>query len=55
MPSNLHNLTIHEASELLASRQISSQELTQAVLDRIEHVEPRVKSYVTITGDVALQ
>jgi len=55
MPSNLHNLTIHEASELLASRQISSQELTQAVLDRIEHVEPRVKSYVTITGDLALQ
>jgi aspartyl-tRNA(Asn)/glutamyl-tRNA(Gln) amidotransferase subunit A len=55
MPSNLHNLTIHEARKLLNSRQISSQELTQAVLNRIEQVEPRVKSYVTVTGDTALQ
>ncbi len=55
MPANLHDLTIHEAHQLLRSRRISSVELTRAVLERIEQVEPRVRSYVTVTGEEALQ
>ena len=41
MPSNLYDLTLHEARQLLDSRQVSSQELTQAILDRVQRVEPR--------------
>ncbi|UCC60185.1 MAG: Asp-tRNA(Asn)/Glu-tRNA(Gln) amidotransferase subunit GatA [Dehalococcoidia bacterium] len=49
-----YDLTIHEVHELLKSRKISSIELTQAVLDRIEEVEGKVSSFVTITRDLAL-
>src|SRR5436190_21372129 len=51
----LHTLTIREASELLASKKISSVELTQAVLKRAHDVDPKIKSYVTITDDLALE
>lgn len=51
----LTNLTIREAHELLTSKQISSVELTQAILQRIHDVDPRVKSYVTVTEDLALE
>ena len=47
-------LTLHEARELLDRGEISSVELTQAVLDRIEDVEDRVKAFVTVTQDTAL-
>ncbi|PKB78377.1 MAG: aspartyl/glutamyl-tRNA amidotransferase subunit A [SAR202 cluster bacterium Io17-Chloro-G9] len=48
-------LTIHEARQRLASREISSVELTQSYLDRIHQIEDRVKSFVTVTEEVALQ
>ena len=41
MPSNLYDLTLHEARELLNGRQVSSLELTQAMLDRVQQVVPR--------------
>ena len=48
-------LTIHEARLLLTRREISSVELTRSCLDRIHEVEDRVKAFVTVTGDLALQ
>ena len=51
----LTNLTIKEAHELLTSKKISSVELTQAMLDRIHEVDKKVKSYVTVTDDLALE
>ena len=48
-------LTIHEASELLRCQEISSLELTQAVLNRIREVDGKVGAFVTITEDLALQ
>ena len=51
----LHNLTIREAHELLTSKQTSSVELTQAILQRIRDVDRKVKSYVTVTEDLALE
>lgn len=48
-------LTIHEAHELLKARQLSSVELTRAYLDRIEKVEPKLRAFVTVTGDMALE
>jgi aspartyl-tRNA(Asn)/glutamyl-tRNA(Gln) amidotransferase subunit A len=47
-------LTIHEARTLLDKKEVSSVELTKHVLRRIEAVEPRVKSYVTVTSDTAI-
>ncbi len=49
------NLTIHEAHRLLARRELSSVELTRAVLERISQVEPRVHAFVTVTGELALE
>ena len=50
----LWGLTIHEAREALDARTLSARELTQAVLDRIEAVEPKIKAFVTVTGERAL-
>ncbi|MCW3059636.1 MAG: Glutamyl-tRNA(Gln) amidotransferase subunit [Capsulimonas sp.] len=50
----LFELTAHELSEKIQSKEISAREVTQSVLDRVESVEPRVMSYVTVTRDQAL-
>ena len=55
MSQPLHELTLHQAHDLLLARQISSVELTKAHLDRIGQVEERVKAYVTVTPDLALE
>ncbi|MGQ9572403.1 MAG: Asp-tRNA(Asn)/Glu-tRNA(Gln) amidotransferase subunit GatA [Dehalococcoidia bacterium] len=51
----LYELTIHEAADLLARRELSSRQLTQAVLDRIRQVDERVRAFVTVTEELALQ
>jgi aspartyl-tRNA(Asn)/glutamyl-tRNA(Gln) amidotransferase subunit A len=51
----LHELTITEAHRLLKNREISSTELTQAVLDRIGKVEQSVGAYLTVEADAAMQ
>ena len=51
---DLHTLTIHEAHEHLKNRDFSARELTQALLKRIEEVEPKVKAYITLTPEKAL-
>ncbi len=51
----LHALTIHRAHELLSTGQISSVELTQAVVDRIVAVDNEVKAYLTLTPEAALE
>ena len=48
-------ITIMEAQQRLARREISSVELTRSCLERIDQVEDRVKAFVTVTGDLALQ
>jgi aspartyl-tRNA(Asn)/glutamyl-tRNA(Gln) amidotransferase subunit A len=50
----LHYLTIHDAAALLAKREVSSRELTQGALARIESVEPNVRAFLTVTADRAL-
>ena len=52
--AELNWLSIQEAHNQLASRQISSVELTQACLDRIAAVEDRVQSFLTLTPELAL-
>ena len=51
----LHNLTLRELHELLITKKISSVELTKATLQRAHEVDSKLKSYVTIADDVALE
>ncbi|MCA9770977.1 MAG: Asp-tRNA(Asn)/Glu-tRNA(Gln) amidotransferase subunit GatA [Myxococcales bacterium] len=51
----LHELTIFQAHELLHKREISSKELTTAVLNRIEAVDPKVGAYLTLNADEAME
>jgi aspartyl-tRNA(Asn)/glutamyl-tRNA(Gln) amidotransferase subunit A len=51
---DLYRLTIHEAHELLARREITSVELTSAVFDRIAQVEDRTGAYITLIKDQAM-
>src|SRR5689334_13505293 len=53
--TELYQLSIQEAGKLLRQRKISSVELTQAHLDRIRAVEPKVKAFTLVTDDLALQ
>ena len=50
----LHWLTIHEAADLLARREVSSVELTRAALDRISVLDDRVHAFLTITEEGAM-
>ena len=50
-----YQLTIHEAHDLLRKGEISAVELTLSCLERIGAVEERVKAFVTITGETALE
>jgi hypothetical protein len=47
-------LTIEQASGLLKNKEISSVELTRAVLDRIEAVDGKVGAYLTVDADGAM-
>ncbi|MGD8392880.1 MAG: Asp-tRNA(Asn)/Glu-tRNA(Gln) amidotransferase subunit GatA [Desulfobacterales bacterium] len=51
----LHELTIEEAHRLLKQKEISSVELTRAVLDRIKKVEKNVDAFLMISEKSALQ
>ncbi len=48
-----HALTIHEAAILIKKKEISAVELTDAILERIDDVEPLVDAYITVTKEAA--
>lgn len=52
---NLHYLTIGQACRLLDDREVSSVELTTAMLERISATENKVHAFVTVTADEALR
>ena len=49
----LWQLSVSAASRLLARREISSAELTDAGLERIAAVDGRLSAYITVTADLA--
>ncbi len=55
MATDLAALTAHDAAELLRRGEFSSVELTRAVLDRIDELDPRLHAYLTVTADAALE
>jgi aspartyl-tRNA(Asn)/glutamyl-tRNA(Gln) amidotransferase subunit A len=54
-PINLTDLTLFEASQRIADREISPVELTQVFLEHIEAVDPKVNSFITVTPELALE
>ena len=52
---DLTRLSITEASRRIATRDLSPVELTRAYLARIESVDRRVNSFITVTADRALE
>lgn len=45
----------YELSEMIRNKEISSRELTESVINRIEAVEDRVEAYTTLTKDNAIK
>lgn len=48
-----YELSLVDAAEALRARRLSPVELVDSVLDRIEHTEPRLGAYVTVTAERA--
>ena len=55
MKTELHYKTITELAGLLRTRKISPVEVTEAMLRRIEELDPRYKSYATVMTDYAME
>ena len=51
---DLHHLTIHDLQTRFRARALSPVEVTAAMLRRIEAIDGRLHSYVTVTADAAL-
>ncbi len=51
--SDLHYQTVTGMSRALAEREISSVELTEAHLERIGELDPRIGAYLAVTPDTA--
>lgn len=50
-----YELSLSQASALIASGDLTPSALTESVLQRIQDVEPRVNAFVTVTADAALR
>ncbi|OGO33363.1 MAG: amidase [Chloroflexi bacterium RBG_16_54_18] len=53
--TSLVGLYLHEAGDLVRAGKISPVELIQAHLDRIEQLDGKINSFITLTADSALQ
>ena len=52
--SDLHWMTASAAAAAIAGRKLSPVELTQALLDRIGRLDPRLNAFIRLDGDAAL-
>ncbi|WP_253720389.1 amidase [Brevibacterium renqingii] len=53
-PTDLHFLQLHEISHLIRTRALSSREVTEAMLARIDALEPALQSFATVMAETAL-
>jgi len=49
-----HNKTLSELSAMLAAGEVSSVQLTEFFLQRIQQYDPQLNSFITLTGEQAL-
>lgn len=52
--SELHYLTLADAARMIRQRKLSPVEYTEAILKRIDEVEPKVHAFITVTREQAL-
>ena len=52
--TDLHELPLHELAERIRDRELSPLEVTQALLERIERLQPTLNAYITVMADAAL-
>jgi aspartyl-tRNA(Asn)/glutamyl-tRNA(Gln) amidotransferase subunit A len=50
----LYNLTIHELHTRLSTGEVTSQEVTESVLKRVESIDEQVNAYITVTKPLAM-
>lgn len=55
MTAAIEYLTLAEASRLIAAKKLSPVEFTQALVARIEALEPQLNAFVTLTAERALE
>ena len=53
--TGLHWLTAAEAAEAIRARRVSPVELTQALLDRIERLDPKLNVFIRLDGAAAME
>lgn len=51
----MHTLTAHEIRDKIKNKELSSKEITTAFLNRIDAVEDKVESYVTVLPEQAIE
>lgn len=51
----MHTWTAHEIRDKIKNKEISSKEITKSYLDRIEKVENKVESYITVLPEEAIK
>lgn len=54
MPTDLHYLSLDKIARRLRERTLSSAEITHALLDRIQALDPQLASYAVVTSEQAL-
>jgi aspartyl-tRNA(Asn)/glutamyl-tRNA(Gln) amidotransferase subunit A len=54
MSHELYYLSIAEASRLMATKELSPVELTRAYLERIDALDAKLHTYITVTADLAI-
>ena len=52
---DLHSLTLHEAQQRLVAGDLTAVRLTEAVLERIDSVEPTVRAFLSLDRQGALR
>ncbi len=50
----LHYMSIRQLSDMIRKREISAEEVTRAALDRIKDIDGRVKAFMTVVEEEAL-
>lgn len=52
---NLTSLSLTGLKDLLQKKEVKAEEVVQAYLERIEEIEPQIRSFITVLGDRALE
>jgi aspartyl-tRNA(Asn)/glutamyl-tRNA(Gln) amidotransferase subunit A len=54
MTTDLHYLSLAETADLIRTRKVSPVELTRALLDRTQSLDPQLNAYIRLTAEEAL-